>query len=182
MQKATLSAIRVHIVTSPVLIVGAKTISMEVLPDQAAVMLSGPRSTDWDEDYPTPGTALSVERLLKTVAAGEWEPGFGMYTVQPIDGLVCGGWAFYSKPDRDGRVEIGYGLAPSGRGRGLMSDAVQSAVAWARRQPAVRRVWAGVDHDNVDSIRLLEATGFERRQDHDGARRYEIAVAEDTAA
>lgn len=111
----------------PVFITGLKTISVEVLPEQAAAMLRGPRSPSWAEDYPTHGTPLTVERLLNAVADGVWAPGFGMYTVRPIDGLICGGWAFYTKPDREGRVEIGYGLAPSGRRQGLMADVLRDA-------------------------------------------------------
>jgi ribosomal-protein-alanine N-acetyltransferase len=96
-----------------------------------------------------------------------------MYTIRPIGGLICGGWAFYGRPDKAGRIEIGYGSAPSGRGRGLMTDAVRAAVQWAASQPGVRCVWAGVDHDNLASIRVLERAGFTRVADQDGSRRYE---------
>ncbi|WP_114558267.1 GNAT family N-acetyltransferase [Desertihabitans aurantiacus] len=160
--------------THRVVIEGDLTVSEEVWPAQAAVMLDGPRRSGWASDYPTPGTRLTVDRLAASVRAGTWAPGFGMYTLRPRGGLVCGGWAFSTAPDEAGRVEIGYGLAPSGRGRGLMTDAVRAAVRWALAQPAVRCVWAGVDHDNHPSIAVLERAGLRRVADRDGSRRYEI--------
>jgi RimJ/RimL family protein N-acetyltransferase len=155
---------------------GALTVSEEVLPAEAEHMLDGSRSSEWADDYPTPGTRLAVQRLMESVSNGRWAPGFGMYTVRPIGGLICGGWAFQERPDETGQIEIGYGLAPSGRGRGLMTDAVRAAIRWAANQPGVRCVWAGVDHDNHASIGVLERAGLGRVADENGSLRYEFRI------
>lgn len=157
---------------------GSLTISAEVLPVEAPSFLTGPRPDDWATDYPTAGSSLALAGLRECVHEGRWAPGFGMYTVRPIGGQICGGWAFRGAPDEEGRVEISYGLAPSGRG-GLMTDAVRAAINWASQQSSVRYVWAGVDHDNGPSVRVLERAGLVRIGDADGSRRYEITVGSD---
>ena len=158
------------------IIEGALTVSEEVLPGEAAQFLDGPRSQEWVEDYPTRGSRASVELFLRLVREGRWAPGFGMYTVRPIGGLVCGGWAFYGPPDARGEVEIGYGLAPSGRGRGLMTDAVRAALRWGSGRPEVRCIWASTDDDNLSSVAVLERAGLIKVADESGSQRYESRV------
>jgi RimJ/RimL family protein N-acetyltransferase len=158
------------------IITGALTVSTEVSPQEAGRMLTGPRDPNWATDYPTPGTALTIDRYLRSVVSLGHHRGFAMYTTRPIEGAICGGWAFYGPPDNAGRVEIGYGLAPSGRGRGLMTDAIRAALRWAQSSPAVTEVWAGVDEDNAASIRVLERAGFGRDSDEDGSRRYRCLI------
>lgn len=155
---------------------GVLTISEEVLPAEAEQFLDGPRSPGWAQDYPTRGTRASVELFIKLVREGRWAPGFGMYTIRPIGGLVCGGWAFYGPPDDNGEVEIGYGLAPSGRGRGLMTDAVRAAIRWGSGRSEVRCIWASPDDDNLASIAVLERAGLVKVADESGSRRYEFKV------
>lgn len=155
---------------------GELTVSEEVLPAEARQWLDGPWSPEWAEDYPTRGTRASVKFFLELVRQGRWAPGFGMYTIRPIGGLVCGGWAFYGPPDRRGCVEIGYGLAPSGRGRGLMTDAVRAAIRWGTGRPDVRCVWARADDDNLASIAVLERAGLVKVADESGGCRYEFSV------
>lgn len=155
---------------------GVITVAEEVLPAEAGQWLDGSRSPEWAAGYPTSGTRASVELFLEFVRQGRWAPGFGMYTIRPIDGLVCGGWAFYGPPDETGRVEIGYGLAPSGRGRGLMTDAVRAAIRWGSGRPEVRCIWATPDDDNLASIAVLERAGLVKVVDESGSGRYEFRV------
>jgi RimJ/RimL family protein N-acetyltransferase len=68
----------------------------------------------------------------------------------------------------DGGVEIGYGLAPSARGRGLGTEAVGVLVAWAEQQPGVRRVAARVQVGNEPSRRLLRRLGFVEQDEQPG--------------
>lgn len=162
--------------TERTVIQGVLTLSEEVLPAEAGQWFDGPRSPEWAEDYPTRGTRASVELFTELVRNGRWAPGFGMYTIRPLGGLVCGGWAFYGPPDESGRVEIGYGLAPSGRGRGLMTDAVRAAIRWGSDQPMVRCIWASPDGDNIASIAVLERAGLVKVADEGGSRRFEFRV------
>lgn len=76
------------------------------------------------------------------------------------DGTVVGECGRLRGPDEQGDAEIGYGLAPSARGRGLGTAAVRALTAWLERQPGVRRVTAEVLAGNLPSRRLLEGLGF----------------------
>ena len=64
-------------------------------------------------------------------------------------------------PDEAGRVEIGYGLAPASRGRGLGTRAVAALLDELASTGAVREVIACVHPGNVASKRLLERLGFD---------------------
>ena len=76
------------------------------------------------------------------------------------DGVIVGDCGWFGPSDEDGEVEIGYGLAPSARGRGLGTEAVRLLVEWARGQGA-RSVRAEVLPGNEASLRLLARLGFE---------------------
>ena len=77
-----------------------------------------------------------------------------------VDGMTIGGIGFKGKPD-NGSVEIGYGLAPSARGRRYAAEATQALVALAR-QHGLSRIFAHTDEDNFASQRTLERVGFTR--------------------
>lgn len=59
-------------------------------------------------------------------------------------------------------VDLGYALARRWWRQGLMSEAVISVVHWALTQPAIYRVWAVCDIENLASAGLLERVGMER--------------------
>jgi [ribosomal protein S5]-alanine N-acetyltransferase len=59
-------------------------------------------------------------------------------------------------------VDIGYVLAPSHWGRGLMPEAIEALAAAALAMPALFRVQATCDVDNANSARALEKAGFKR--------------------
>ncbi len=58
-------------------------------------------------------------------------------------------------------VAIGYVLARHLWRRGLMSEAVGGLIQWAMASPAIHRVWAVCDVDNVASARLLAGVGMQ---------------------
>lgn len=60
----------------------------------------------------------------------------------------------------DGEQEIGYGLVPSARGRGLGTEAVTALCAVLEREPGLQRVTAQVESGNHRSLRLLTRLGF----------------------
>jgi len=66
-------------------------------------------------------------------------------------------------PRLDGsEVEIGYVLARAEWGKGYMTEAVRAVIDWALTQPAIYRVCAFVDVDNVASRRVMEKAGMQR--------------------
>lgn len=73
---------------------------------------------------------------------------------------VVGDCGWRGRPDADGVVELGYGLAEPWRGRGLGTEAVAVLAAWTEAQPGVRVVAAQVLVGNEASLRLLSRLGF----------------------
>ncbi|MDX6267881.1 MAG: [ribosomal protein S5]-alanine N-acetyltransferase [Frankiales bacterium] len=85
------------------------------------------------------------------------------------DGVIVGDCGWFGPPDADSEVEIGYGLAPSARGRGLGTEAVRLLVEWILGQGA-RSVRAEVLPGNETSLRLLARLGFEDTGERAGHR------------
>lgn len=90
----------------------------------------------------------------------------------------CGtlGWA-----DVEGRVEIGYGLAPPFRRRGYGTEAVRALAGWVAAQPGVAAVTASVAIGNLASRRLLERLGFGLVGERDGHWAFARSAQEDAA-
>lgn len=59
-------------------------------------------------------------------------------------------------------IDIGYVLAASHWGRGLMPEAIEALTAAALQQSEVFRVQATCDTENIPSQRALEKAGFKR--------------------
>lgn len=116
----------------------------------------------WAEDYPTEGDVVMAGIVL---AGGEvpteQEPWGPLQVVLEESGLAIGGIGFKGRPDPDGVVEIGYGLAPSAQGSGLATEAVRAIVELGSRL-GLRAVTAETDADNRASQRVLEKAGFVR--------------------
>jgi RimJ/RimL family protein N-acetyltransferase len=113
----------------------------------------------WAEDYPFDGDLRAVGGFLMASAErGEQRP-FGYYRVtRSSDGLAVGGVGFKGAPN-DGRVEIGYGLAPSSRGHGYAAEALIALLGVAATYGVVK-VTADTTLDNVASQRTLVRAGF----------------------
>jgi ribosomal-protein-alanine N-acetyltransferase len=58
------------------------------------------------------------------------------------------------------RMEVGYVLGRAYWGRGLMTEALSAAVAWARTTRHLHRLWAVCDVDNRASARVMEKAGL----------------------
>ncbi len=100
---------------------------------------------------------LYIQELLHDPAALGW----GIWiAIDRARNAVVGDAGFKGRPDRDGTVGIGYGIAPAYRGRGYATEAVHALVRWAYAQPEVKRVVAESAPDNAASIRVLGKTGF----------------------
>jgi [ribosomal protein S5]-alanine N-acetyltransferase len=88
--------------------------------------------------------------------------------VSPEEDLVVGSGGFKGPP-ADRTVEIGYGVAPSARGRGVATLAVRQLVDEAFETPGVRRVYAETAVDNPASRRVVEKVGFTHTGQRDTA-------------
>lgn len=99
--------------------------------------------------------------LRSTAERGEQGP-FGYYRITRLaDGRAIGGIGFTGQP-HSGRVEIGYGLAPSARGHGYAAEAVVALLGIAANL-GLSKVVADTALDNLDNIasqRTLRRAGF----------------------
>ena len=82
----------------------------------------------------------------------------GTFLVE-LNGVVVGDCGWFGPPDGAGEVEIGYGLAPSARGRRIGTEAVVLLRDWVVAQGA-SAVRAEVLPGNEPSLRLLVRLGF----------------------
>jgi RimJ/RimL family protein N-acetyltransferase len=57
---------------------------------------------------------------------------------------------------------VGYWLAASARGRGLMTEAVAAVIRWAREEHGIRRLRLWTHPDNLPSQAVAERAGFVR--------------------
>ncbi|MDQ2850291.1 MAG: GNAT family N-acetyltransferase [Actinomycetota bacterium] len=118
----------------------------------------GPQDS-WAHDFPFDGDIIGATMFLRaTTAHGDQRP-FGHYLIiRTADGLAVGGTGFKGQPE-DGTAEIGYGLAPSARGKGFAGEAARALVNLAREQ-GMSRVVADTETGNTASQRTLEHAGF----------------------
>lgn len=106
--------------------------------------------------------ALVAVRALAQLAEGkssQWCSTF--YILRPSDGMILGGCGFKDAP-LDGRVEIGYAVAPSCRNQGVATAAVRALIQLAFASPDVHEVLAEIDIENEASTRLAQKLNFEK--------------------
>lgn len=144
----------------PNTIPGTHVVLRELTVAEVALLLDEQAVQDgWAPDYPFEGSRAAA-RGFQGRSAEQHRPGFGMYQIVRIaDGLVIGDIGFYAPP-KVGSVEVGFGLAPSARGAGHGSEALQLLVGWAAKQADVRRVVARTRVDNEPSKAVLARAGF----------------------
>lgn len=135
-----------------------------VTPAEAADVVAGRRRVEWAPDYPREDDCDALGRLT-TVS-----PWSARHIVRKSDGLVVGSGGCFGGP-HEGVVEIGYGLVPSARGVGLMTEGVSAICAAIEATGA--RVIAHTEPDNAASQRVLERHGFRHAGEDDGEWRWE---------
>ncbi len=105
--------------------------------------------------------AFVAKRALALAAAGHRLPWATTFLiVNDEDARIVGGCGFKSGPS-NGRVEVGYRVAPSAQGRGAASQALQLLVRSAFEAGATE-VLAEVSPTNHASTRVVQKAGFER--------------------
>jgi len=129
----------------------------------------------WHPEYPLADELDVLRPLADDVAP---DPVFALMMIRDArDGLAVGGIGFFGPPDADGAVELGYGLVPAARGRGLASAALRQAITIATAH-GVRVVRADTDPANLPSSRVLERAGFRELPASDGLRHFELLIAD----
>jgi RimJ/RimL family protein N-acetyltransferase len=104
--------------------------------------------------------AFVASRSIELAAAGHPAPWSTTFLiVNNEDSRIVGGCGFKTVP-KDGRVEVGYGVAPAAQGRGAATEALQLLVEKAFEAGATE-VLAEVAPSNHASTRVVQKAGFE---------------------
>jgi RimJ/RimL family protein N-acetyltransferase len=129
----------------------------------------------WADDFPSAGDIRAVGAFLHATAAhGDQRP-FTYYRITRLaDGRVVGGIGFKGQP-RGGCVDIGYGLAPSGRGHGYAAEAIVALLGIAADH-GLSKVIADTTLDNIASQRTLIRAGFTLVRTDDELQYYEALL------
>lgn len=80
---------------------------------------------------------------------------------------IIGEIGFKGPPDKEGAIEVGYGLEEAYWGKGYMTEALTALVGWAFAQPLVRFVVASTERANLPSRKVLERVGMQRYREDD---------------
>jgi [ribosomal protein S5]-alanine N-acetyltransferase len=117
-----------------------------------------------------PSVVLALaSQALKAGQSPRWRaPCLFVSGVPPV---AVGSAAFMGEPV-NGRIEVGYGVAPVYAGRGFATAGVRLMVEQALSQPEVEEVYAETAIGNIASKRVMQKIGFthigQRESEHDG--------------
>jgi RimJ/RimL family protein N-acetyltransferase len=120
-----------------------------------------PADPPWAEDYPLEGdirAAAAYASQLPRSAGRSGSSPFGYYQVLE-DGVVVGGIGFHGPP-RGQVVEVGYGVVPKVRGRGVASQALRLILAIAAGLQGVEGVIGRTEETNLASQRVMTGVGM----------------------
>ena len=126
---------------------------------------NGDLDLPWADGYPLEGDAKAAIAYLSHLPAmplrgrGSVSDPFGYYQIV-LDGEVVGGIGFHGPP-REGVVEVGYGVVPSVRGRGVATAALRMLIDVARGLDSVKRACGRTSPDNVASQKVMLAVGMQ---------------------
>jgi ribosomal-protein-alanine N-acetyltransferase len=101
-----------------------------------------------------------TEKAVEDLAAGLNPVWNSYFLFIDFDGVAVGSGGFRGDPI-DGRVEIGYGVAPLHQGRGIGTQAADLLVSQAFQFLEVAEVFAESSVVNPASRRVLEKAGFQ---------------------
>lgn len=99
-------------------------------------------------------------RIPRVVARPQDAPYLLRMAVLRDAGVVIGSAGFHDAPDADGMIEIGLGVVPGHRGRGLAQEMLHGMWRWVIDQPGVTTLRYTVSPDNAPSQHIIRSLGF----------------------
>ena len=131
----------------------------------------------WVDGYPLEGDSRACAAYVTQLpleggpqACSE----FGYYQILE-DGAVVGGIGFHGPP-RAGVAEVGYGVVPAARGRGVATQALRLAVDIARGSGRVSRLVGRTTPDNLASQQVMHAVGMRVVGEDDEFLHFEMSI------
>jgi RimJ/RimL family protein N-acetyltransferase len=135
----------------------------------------------WAVGYPLDGDVRACAAYASQLPPSTGPAGsspFGYYQVVE-DGAVVGGIGFHGPP-ADGWVEVGYGVVPVVRGRGVATAALRMLLGQVAAMGGVERVRGRTEEHNVASRRVMSAAGMRLVGRDDEFLHYEVSVGRST--
>jgi len=83
------------------------------------------------------------------------------------ENISIGSACFKGSPDKNGEVEIGYGINEQYRCKGYMTEAIKEILKWALNQTDVKFVIAETEKDNAASHKVMIKSGMIRFKETD---------------
>ena len=124
-----------------------------ISPEEASDMVAGRRHADrWHPDYPRQDDVDAASMVRAAAEGATWGPRHIVLDRLAVGSIGCFG------PPVDGETEVGYGLVPDARGRGVATEALGLLAAETDRLGI--RLRASVAPDNRASLRVLAKCGF----------------------
>lgn len=103
-----------------------------------------------------------AQKLIETFAG--WRkmpnPGVRWGIERKSDAMLIGSCGLFKWNRGWQTCTVGYELARSARGAGLMSEALSAALAWGFEQMMLNRIEAQIHPDNAASLKLAHGLGF----------------------
>lgn len=124
-----------------------------ITPAEAADMLAGRRHDRWHPSYPRPDDVAAATLVRPAV---EPDRGWGPRHVV-FDRLAVGTLGCFAPPEQ-GEAEVGFGLVPEARGRGLATEGLGALIRAVDLAGIGLR--ARVSPDNPAALRVLAVCGF----------------------
>lgn len=124
-------------------------------------MLNHPMIRSTLRDLPNPYRLRDAREFLDEVLAGEGDTVFAFAILVPF-GRIAGGIAV-TRQENVYRLtaELGYYLAPSFWGHGVMTQAIRQICEYVFGHSDIERIYAEPFADNIGSCRALEKAGFQ---------------------
>jgi RimJ/RimL family protein N-acetyltransferase len=109
-------------------------------------------------------TPIASPEILEMLAglAERISTGFAPTSWLIVENGEVVGLCSITRPPANGSIDIGYGIAPSRRRRGIATRAIAAIVDWARTAPDLREITAETAIDNIASQQVLTRNGFVR--------------------
>lgn len=104
----------------------------------------------------------ALEWMRKQLRAGADPAWWSYLVIHTADRALIGLAGYKGQPDAEGRVEIGYGIAPAYRGRGYATETAQGLIDHAFAQAGVLKVWAHTLAEANASFHVLQKCGLEK--------------------
>lgn len=131
---------------------------------EASAITAGNRPSDgWVADFPGDGDVIAARYFRATATVAEpWRASWLIL----VDGVASGTVGFKSEPVK-GWLEVGYGVVPSQRRRGVATTALSKLLAMVEGRGLSIR--AETATSNVASQSVLRHLAFEEVTRHDGS-------------